>query len=1309
MSRPPGILQLRGGPAYSGFRLDKLREAIAEAVPDLDSLHADFWHFIHLDGSLDARGTDILSRLLQYGPRAQRSEPQGEQLVVVPRLGTISPWATKATDIAQRCGLSTVARVERGVVWTIAVRGGRSLTGTQRSTLASRLHDPMTESVLDELAGVDRLFKENAPAPLQVVNVMEGAAAALLDANRDLGLALAEDEVSYLVEQFTQLGRNPTDVELMMFAQVNSEHCRHKIFNADWIINGSSRDASLFGMIRSTHAAHPDGTLVAYADNSAVLEGSEAERFFPAGDRRAYVFVREPVNILCKVETHNHPTAISPFPGAATGAGGEIRDEGATGTGAKPKAGITGFSVSHLRIPGAMQPWEGAPHQPARIASPLQIMLEGPIGGASFNNEFGRPNIGGYFRTFEQLVTSGSGTQHRGYHKPIMLAGGLGNIRPRHTGKRSIPAGAHIIVLGGPAMLIGLGGGAASSLATGSSSEALDFASVQRGNAEMQRRCQEVIDQCWALGDANPILSIHDIGAGGLANALPELVHASERGGHFQLRDVLNDEPGMSPMQIWCNEAQERYVVAVAAQDLSRFEELCRRERCLYCIVGQATEAQHLLLEDREFAKRGESYARPIDMDMSLLFGKPPRMLRDVARTTPDIPELDTGTMKLDVSLERVLRSPTVADKTFLITIGDRSVGGLICRDQMVGPWQVPVADVAVTATGFNDYCGEAMALGERTPLALIDPAASGRMAVAEVMTNIAAADVRDTGEIKLSANWMAAAGHPGEDAALFDTVEAVAAFCRELGISIPVGKDSMSMKTVWRAGDEEHSVVAPLSLIVSAFAPVTDVRKTLTPQLAAREDSALVLIDLGAGRNRLGGSVLAQVYNQLGNECPDLDDPKRLGNFLDAISAMREAGLVLAYHDRSDGGLLVALLEMAFAGRTGLDIDISSCGTDDLAVLFNEEAGAVIQVAETDLDAVLAVLSQHGLDDCSHVVGRVQRKPVIRLLRGDKVLLQRPRVELHRIWSETTWRLQRLRDNPDCADAEYARLLDADDPGLHADLRFDINNDIAAPYIARGKRPSIAILREQGVNGQVEMAAAFHRAGFDPCDVHMSDITDGRTSLNDFHGMAICGGFSFGDVLGAGEGWAKSILYNAELKDRFAEFFGRTDTFTLGVCNGCQMLSALAELVPGSEHWPRFVRNASEQFEARLVMVEVLNSPSVLLDGMRGSRLPVVVAHGEGRAEFTTDADIDTIQAAQRVALRFVDNRGAATDTYPYNPNGSPRGIAGLTSSDGRVTIMMPHPERVFRTVQNSWAPADWNENGPWLRLFRNARRWLD
>ena len=1297
------IIRLRGSNALSAFRAAKLSQSVTTAVPRVTAIQAEFWHFVQLARALSKDEGARLERVLTYGPQSDVVESRGELMLVVPRLGTISPWSSKATEIARHCGLEAVERIERGTACWIVTKDGKPLAAAERGALASPLHDRMTETVLGSLDEAARLFEHIKPVPLATVDLLKGGVAALQRANTEMGLALSEDEIEYLHEQFKRVGRNPTDVELMMFAQANSEHCRHKIFNASWVVDGKPQEQTLFGMIRTTHQKSPRGTVVAYSDNAAIMEGAQIARFYPRGGGE-YRYSDGLTHTVMKVETHNHPTAISPFPGAATGAGGEIRDEGATGRGAKPKAGLTGFSVSNLCIPGHEQPWEkNDVGRPRRIASALQIMLDGPVGGASFNNEFGRPNLTGYFRSFEQRVAG----EARGYHKPIMIAGGLGSIADEHSHKKPLPAGALMIQLGGPGMLIGLGGGAASSMDTGANEEGLDFASVQRGNAEIQRRAQEVINGCWALGDGNPILSIHDVGAGGLSNSLPELAHSAGRGARFDLRKVPSEEPGMSPLQIWCNEAQERYVLAIVPESLARFRAICERERCPYAVVGEATADGQLVVADPAFGNQ------PVDMALDVLLGKPPKMTRNVAHARRELPPFDASRVDLREAVLRVLRVPSVADKTFLISIGDRTVGGLTARDQMVGPWQVPVADVAVTLLGYQTHRGEAMAMGERTPLALISPEASGRMAVGEAITNIAAAPIADLGDVKLSANWMAAAGHPGEDAALFDTVRAVSELCPQLGISIPVGKDSLSMKTAWNEngtdGKNEGEVTAPLSLIVSAFAPVTDARATLTPQLRTdRDETVLILVDLGRGKCRLGGSALAQSYGALGNETPDLNQVSDLKNFFSTIQQLNRAGKLLAYHDRSDGGLVAAVCEMMFAGRTGVSLSLDGAlgGKSANEFLFNEELGAVIQARKPDLEAVRAAFDVAGLGDCFHVIGGLNDEDSLRITAGGGDIFNAARIELRRAWSETSYHLQRLRDNADCARQEFERNVERDDPGLHARLAFDPAEDIAAPFIKRGARPKMAILREQGVNGQVEMAAAFDRAGFTTVDVHMSDIIAGRASLRDYKGFAACGGFSYGDVLGAGEGWAKSILFNARARDEFEAFFKRYDSFSLGTCNGCQMMSNLHELIPGAEKWPHFVRNRSEQFEARFVMLEVQRSTSLFFEGMAGSRMPIAVAHGEGYAEFAGKGALEA--ATPLVALRYVDNRGVVTETYPLNPNGSPAGITGLTTPDGRHTILMPHPERVFRSVQNSWHPDEWGEDGPWMRIFRNARKWV-
>lgn len=1293
------FLNLNGSPALSQFRLDKLYATLKNSTPNIAHIDAMFVHFIFSAQALSEKQTTTLKQILSYGPKSQASQTDGELFLVIPRLGTVSPWASRATDIARNCGLKDILRIERGIAFYITTNNGAPLNDVEKTHLKATIHDRMTETVIAQVSDAEKLYHQAEPAPLSTIDILQKGKKALLAANNELGLALSSDEVDYLYDNFIEIGRNPTDVELMMFAQANSEHCRHKIFNANWVIDGVVQDNSLFGMIRNTHKLNPGHTVVAYSDNSSVVSGQKTKRFYPDSSNK-YSTTKEDMHYLMKVETHNHPTAISPFAGAATGAGGEIRDEGATGRGSKPKAGLTGFSVSNLNIPNFSQPWEQDYGKPARIASPLQIMTDGPLGGAAYNNEFGRPNIAGYFRTFE-LESNG---EVRGYHKPIMLAGGVGSISAQHSHKNPIPAGAALIQLGGPAMLIGLGGSAASSMDTGTNIADLDFDSVQRGNPELERRAQEVIDRCWQLGDNNPILSIHDVGAGGISNAFPELVNDAKIGATFQLRDVHNEEPGMSPREIWSNEAQERYVMAVAKKDLDLFKAICERERCPYAVVGEATEERHLTVADSHFNNK------PVDMELSVLLGKPPKMTRDVKTTSKKLTPFNTQSIDLEEAAERVLNLPSVADKTFLITIGDRSVTGLINRDQMVGPWQVPVADVAVTLAGFETYIGEAFAIGEKAPLALINAPASGRMAIGEAITNIAAASIEDLSNLKLSANWMAPAGHEGEDAALYETVKAVGMeLCPALGISIPVGKDSMSMKTVWQDRGDAKAVTSPISLVVTAFANILDARKTLTPQLRTDlGNTKLILIDLGYGKNRMGGSSLAQVYGQLGDESPDIDNPNQLKAFFNLIQVLNTEGKLLAYHDRSDGGLFTTLVEMAIAGHCGLNVDLTSLEGNQMDVLFNEELGAVLQVKESEAEAILIKINS-ALNGSAHIIGQVTPENKIEFSDASNVIFSDTRIHLHRIWSATTYQMQYLRDNPVCAQQEYDRILDNTDAGLHVQLSFDQNEDIAAPYINIGKRPQIAILREQGVNGQVEMAAAFDRAGFATSDVHMSDIISGRVSLKYFAGFAACGGFSYGDVLGAGEGWAKSILFNSRAHDEFSNFFQRENTFALGVCNGCQMMSNLHSIIPGSDHWPHFVRNKSEQFEARFAMVEVLESPSLFFNGMAGSRMPIAVAHGEGFAEFSAENAVNKVVDQKLATMRYIDNVSTPTEVYPFNPNGSPQGITGLTTLDGRFSIMMPHPERVFRAVQNSWRPDDWSEDAPWIRMFRNARRYVN
>jgi phosphoribosylformylglycinamidine synthase len=1297
------MIVLEGQPALSHFRRARLESKLQSMASGVRICGA--WHVYFIEPEAGATpDLATLRRILQAGDEAAALADGAVSRFVTPRLGTLSPWASKATELLRGAG-QPVKRVERGL--RIDLEGWDD----GQPALAKALHDPMTQSLLTTRDQAQVLFTAPARGELERIPLAQ-----LEAANTRLGLALADDEIDYLRTRYTELGRDPSDVELMMFAQANSEHCRHKIFNASWTIDGKEQDRSLFRMIKHTHAQTPEHTLSAYSDNAAVVEGYPAARFRPDGSGQYRLEATLDSAFCIKVETHNHPTAIAPFPGASTGAGGEIRDEGATGRGGKPKAGLTGFSVSHLRIPTLPQPWEATRALNPRMAPALDIMLDGPLGGAAFNNEFGRPNLLGYFRSFE--LPEGEGLT-RAYDKPIMLAGGLGAIDRIQVEKKTLSAGDAVIVLGGPAMLIGLGGGAASSVASGESAEELDFASVQRDNPEMERRCQEVIDRCVAMGENNPILWFHDVGAGGLSNAIPELLHDSGVGGVIDLAKVPSDDPSLSPMQLWCNESQERYVLGVPQARLAEFAAICERERCPFAAVGVATKEEHLVVAYG--ATPGNIPAdAPIDLPMDVLFGKAPKMHRDTGYPeAPKWPSLQTASLDLREAGLRVLAHPTVASKQFLITIGDRSVGGLTARDQLVGPWQMPVADCAITLSGYEGFVGEAMAIGERTPLALLDAAAAARMAVGEAITNLCAAPVESLHRVKLSANWMAAAGHPGEDALLFDAVKAVGMeLCPDLDISIPVGKDSLSMQAQWHSDGQAQKSVSPVSLIISAFAPVTDVRRQLTPLLSREDDSELWLIGLGAGKKRLGGSVLAQVYPQSGGEgawpafagdgrdesVPDLDDPQRLRDFFHLIADAREAGLLLAYHDRSDGGAFAALCEMAFASHRGLDINLDGWGDDAFRTLFAEELGAVVQVADEDRAAFADLIEHHALTECAQRIARPTTAAVVRVQQEGDVLAEWRWEELFDAWWSVTHAMQKLRDNPETADEERETTRQFGRAGLKPKLSFDAGDDVAAPFIATGKRPKVAILREQGVNGQIEMASAFTRAGFDTFDVHMSDLISGRVALDGFSGIAACGGFSYGDVLGAGRGWATSILERSALRDAFAAFFARDNTFSLGVCNGCQMMSQLKDIIPGATHWPRFLRNRSEQFEARVSLLEVVESPSVFFRGMAGSRIPVAVAHGEGRADFASTAD----QGAVRVALRFIDGDGLVAGSYPQNPNGSPDGITGLTSDDGRATILMPHPERTPRSANHSWHPADWPEDSPWLRMFSNARVWV-
>lgn len=1301
------VFELNGARALSDFRAARVLAALQRVSSNIEAVSGRFVHFVHASRELTKAEEERLASLLTYGDAAEDVRAD-LAFMVVPRLGTISPWASKATDIVKNCGIEGVLRVERGTVYSLALKA--SLTQEEAAQAAGVLHDRMTESVVARDFPAENLFVELEGRPMATVALVEEGRPALERANVEMGLALSPDEIDYLTDAFTKIGRNPTDVELMMFAQANSEHCRHKIFNARWTVDGEEREETLFGMIRRTHKMAPQGTITAYADNAAIFEGAEVTRLYPrpgSGNEFGRVFERkdEMTHTVFKVETHNHPTAISPFPGASTGSGGEIRDEGATGRGARPKAGLCGFTTSNLNLPELPQGFENDSDTvtgektdakygaPSRIATPLSIMTEGPLGGAAFNNEFGRPNILGYFRTFEANI---GGTRY-GYHKPIMLAGGIGNIRDDQTKKDVPPAGSLLIVLGGPGMRIGLGGGAASSMTTGSNSEALDFDSVQRGNPEMERRAQEVIDRCWSMGDENPIIAIHDVGAGGLSNAMPELADLSGKGATFDLSKVPVEESGMSPLEIWCNESQERYVIALDAAKIDIFRDFCERERCPFAVLGTITEEADLKLTRPE-----ETPA--VDMPMEVLLGKAPRMHRDVAHVETKLSAFKSEGLDLAKAVTDVLRHPTVGSKSFLITIGDRSVGGLVSRDQMVGPWQVPVADCGVTTLGFETNRGEAMSMGERTPIAVIDAAAASRMAVGEALTNIAATDVK-LPEVKLSLNWMAACGAKGEDAKLFDAVKGASDFCVALGISVPVGKDSLSMRTAWEDNGEKKSVTSPVSLIASAAAPVGDVTLTLTPELR-KIPSVLVLADLGCGRARMGGSILAQVAQRFGDTAPDCEDPAMLARFMGALRTLVNEGAVVAYHDRADGGLAATASEMMFASRLGVKLDLTSLtkDADVFAALFNEELGGLMQVPAEKAARVAEVMREAGLASVCHFVGEVVDDDALTISANGAELARLDRADLQKAWTEVSWQIARGRDNPACADSEFARIERKEDTGLFAKTTFDINEDVAAPMILTGVRPKIAILREQGVNSQTEMAAAFTRAGFDAYDVHMTDLLTGRADLAEFTGLACCGGFSYGDVLGAGGGWAKTILHNDRMVEMFRTFFNREDTFGLGICNGCQMMSHLRDLIPGASHWPEFVRNTSEQFEARLVNVEVLESPSIFFAGMAGSVMPVVNSHGEGRVQFLRPEDAALVKAA----ARFVDPCGNPTEVYPYNPNGSKGGLTSVTTEDGRFTIMMPHPERSHRAQQLSWHPAEWTDASGWMRMFRNARKWV-
>ena len=1295
---------VKEGPAsHSPFKLESLLRRLQSIDQNIDDLGARFIHLIDSKNDPDEEQDRILDSILEYGPDWPFGTDEGFEVFTLPRFGTTSPWSSKATDIAKVCGLNSIEKIERGVVFTLALKDKDSAPSKE---VIEMLYDRMTEVVITDLNQAKEIFSSLEPQPFSDVDILSDGKKALETANIELGLALNNDEIDYLLEQFIKLNRNPTDAELMMFAQANSEHCRHKVFNADWVIDGVDKERSLFQMIKNTYEASSRNVLSAYKDNAAVIGGHKADWFLPHLDDQKYGRFHDEIHTMMKVETHNHPTAISPYPGAATGSGGEIRDEAATGRGAMPKAGLTGFSVSHLFIPGDLQSWEKTIGKPDHIASALDIMLDGPIGGAAYNNEFGRPNILGYFRTFEEENKEESNTSW-GFHKPIMIVGGMGNISDSSVKKNDIDAGSLIIVLGGPAMLIGLGGGSASSLNAGSIDSELDFASVQRDNAELERRAQEVITRCFAMGvqnkedNANPIILIHDVGAGGLSNAIPEVADHSKMSADINLRDIDNAEPGMSPLEIWCNEAQERYVLSIHPDDLEVFDQVCKRERCPYAVVGEVATHGNLRLKDEVY----DNY--PIDMPMDVLFGKPPKTKLEITSEQKSI--IDDGLEGIDIeeAALKILRFPTVSDKTFLIHIGDRTVGGLVSQDQFVGPWQVPVSDVAVTLKDHFGVQGEAMAMGERSPIAVHNAAASGRIAVGEAITNILSAPIGDIADIKLSANWMSSIMTDRLKQDLYETVEAISVdFCSKIGITIPVGKDSLSMQTSWVNEEKQYKNTAPLSLVISAFSPIDDVNNVITPQLKDKSESILLLIDLGQGQNRMGGSCLSQIYNRSLGETPDIENPEVLKKFFNAITKLKSRMLIQAYHDRSDGGLFACVSEMAFAGNMGLDLSLEAANQEELLkLLFSEELGCVIQIQNGDLDDVLDILNEASLSNSIYPIGTVVKDKQISI-KNNEFNHSFDLKTLRQAWSRMSYEMQKLRDNPETAEEGFKKILDVNDPGLNPKIKFG-PTQIDYKRLTKSS-PKVAILRDQGVNSQIEMAVAFNKAGFNAYDIHMTDILNGQVNLDQYIGLVVCGGFSYGDVLGAGGGWAKSVLFNENAQNQFKTFFHREETFSLGICNGCQMMSQLKDLIPGADHWPRFVRNLSEQFEARLNMVEVLESNSIFLNGMEGSMIPIATSHGEGRVQYSNDGDMNALIEASGVTIRYVDNFGQPAINYPDNPNGSESGFAGFCSEDGRSTIMMPHPERVMRTEQFSWSPDDWKDHGPWARFFVNARDWI-
>ncbi|WP_341765010.1 phosphoribosylformylglycinamidine synthase [Candidatus Providencia siddallii] len=1293
-------MQILYGPkALSDFRINNLLSIFIKKNIHIKNIYTKYIYFIDLLSPLTSNEKNKLNELLKYDFNLKKQKIIEKLIIVVPRLGTISSWSSKATNIAYNCNLLKINRIERGIAYYIKAT---SLSSSELNYIKIILHNKMTENIFTSFEEIKLMFKKHKPLPMKTINVINNGRVELENINKKIRLGYSEDEITYLLNVFLKLQRNPTDVELYSFAQINSEHCRHKIFNANWIINKKKQTKSLFDMIKNTFKNTPDHVLSAYKDNAAIIKGYLVDRFFPK-QNKSYCYHKINTHTVIKVETHNHPTAIAPWQGAATGSGGEIRDEGSTGRGAKPKVGFVGFSVSNLHIPDFKQPWEEFFGKPKHIASALDILINGSLGSATFNNEFGRPTLLGYFRTYEENVNIYNKKELKGYHKPIMLAGGIGNICHKHIKKEKIPIGTKIIVIGGSSMNIGVGGGTASSSISSELNKDLDFKSVQRENAEMERRCQEVINKCWQLNENNPILFIHDVGAGGLSNAIFELVNESGYGGYFELRKIPNDEPQMTPLELWCNESQERYILAIKQKQLTLFESICLRERTPFSIIGKIIKQPNFILNDSYFKNK------PINLPVKTFLNNTPKTLKNVKTFNKNLQKLNKTIINLEDAIKRILRFPAVAEKTFLITIGDRSITGMVSRDQMVGPWQIPISNCAVTTTSFNDYYGESISIGEKAPISLINFSSSANMAVGEALTNLSCSYVKDLKHIKLSANWMVATNHKGEDAGLYEAVKSITTLCSKLNLAIIVGKDSLSMKTCWKKNNKKNIMTSPLSVVISAFGRVEDVRLTVTPELTKNYNNILLLIDLGKNNNALGGTALAQVYRQLGDRSADIRDVNLLINFFKVIQKLIFKQKILAYHDRSDGGLFVTLIEMAFAGHCGVNININSLNDDILSVLFNEELGVVIQIRNEDKKYVEKCIFNAGLSNYTHYLGTATYNDEIIINKNNKIIYKNSRTILRKWWGETTWQIQRIRDNCICADQEYKSKQDKHDPGLNVHLLFNIEENIAAPFILSKIRPKVAILREQGINSHTEMAAAFYNAGFDAVDVHMTDLLNDNILLDDFKVLVACGGFSYGDTLGAGNGWAKTILLNNKVRDKFSSYFNKSDTLSLGVCNGCQMMSNLRELIPGTNYWPYFTRNKSERFEARFSLVEIQKSPSIFLKDMEGSRIPIVVSHAEGRVDIHSIEQLQQLEFHNLVTMRFVNNYGKITEQYPANPNGSVNGITSVTSIDGRSTIMMPHPERVFRTINNSWHPKNWGEHSPWMRIFHNARKQIN